>query len=138
MAAASARPSGSTRTPMYGARSTWSMRGPISARGGACADASAVAPRPATKQRMRNRPVNIRAWRPPGAHLSPPRAGWLRHGCESGEAGAKRGRAMRYTNAIRRGWVLAFILVAGPAAALECRGRVVLDRDGDGRAGAHE
>jgi len=45
---------------------------------------------------------------------------------------------MRDTNAIRRGLVLAFLLVAGPAVALECRGRVVLDRDGDGQAGARE
>jgi hypothetical protein len=35
-------------------------------------------------------------------------------------------------------WGLACLLAALPVAALECDGRVVLDRDGDGRAGARE
>jgi 3',5'-cyclic AMP phosphodiesterase CpdA len=41
-------------------------------------------------------------------------------------------------NEIRRGIVLLLALVAAPAGAIECSGRVVLDRDGDGRAGARE
>jgi 3',5'-cyclic AMP phosphodiesterase CpdA len=45
---------------------------------------------------------------------------------------------MLRANVIRRVFVLALALAAGPAGALECRGRVVLDRDGDGVAGARE
>jgi 3',5'-cyclic AMP phosphodiesterase CpdA len=41
-------------------------------------------------------------------------------------------------NAIRRVFVLALVLAAGRAGAVECTGRVVLDRDGDGVAGARE
>lgn len=45
---------------------------------------------------------------------------------------------MLEANAIRRTFVLALALATGPAGALECAGRVVLDRNGDGVAGAHE
>src|SRR5688500_3358197 len=126
------------RTPTYGDRSIASMRGPMSARGGDCADASGAAHRAATRKTMRSSPVNIARGAPLAHTLARLRRHWLRRGDGAGAAIGGRGGGMFEANAIRRVFVLALVLATGGAGAVECTGRVVLDRDGDGIAGARE